>query len=141
MDTEMSEEDNRKPDSTSVAEDKDDFQEAISTLDSVDEENIDGSILSTPIDEDSSQKKKGRKEAAKRLLHPLVTFNGLSMNMQKRNNSEAFTPTSAVERSKKKSALSDNSLEVEENATFEDEYDENNSAAGGSPQPSTKLNL
>ncbi|KAG0735139.1 hypothetical protein G6F60_011748 [Rhizopus arrhizus] len=36
------------------------------------------------------------------------------MNIQKRNNSEAFTPTSAMERSKKKSALFDNSLEVEE---------------------------
>ncbi|KAG1605708.1 hypothetical protein G6F46_013539 [Rhizopus delemar] len=141
MDTEMSEEDNSKPDSTSVAEDKDDFQEAISILDSVDEENIDGSILSTPIDEDSSQKKTGRKEASKRLLHPLVTFNDLSMNMQKRNNSDTFTPTSAVERSKKKSVLSDDSLEVEENATFEDEYDENTSEAGGSSQPSTKLNL
>ncbi|KAG1139492.1 hypothetical protein G6F38_009792 [Rhizopus arrhizus] len=93
MDTEMPE-DNSKPDSTSVAEDKDDFQEAISTLDSVDEEKID-----------------------------------------------AFTPTSAVERSKKKSALFDDSLEVEENATFEDEYDENNSVPGGSSQPSTKLNL
>ncbi|KAG1397275.1 hypothetical protein G6F60_009112 [Rhizopus arrhizus] len=107
----MSEEDNSKPDSTSVAEDKDDFQEAISTLDSV--------------DEDSSQKK----------------TDSLSMNIQKRNNSEAFTPTSAVERSKKKSALFDDSLEVEENATFEDEYDENNSVPGGSSQPSTKLNL
>ncbi|KAG1446034.1 hypothetical protein G6F55_011713 [Rhizopus delemar] len=64
MDTEMSE-DNSKPDSASVAEDKDDFQKAISTLDSVDEEKIDGSTLSTPIDEDSSQKKTGRKEAAK----------------------------------------------------------------------------
>ncbi|KAG0731955.1 hypothetical protein G6F62_014847 [Rhizopus arrhizus] len=121
----MSEEDNSKPDSTSVAEDKDDFQEAISTLDSVDEEKIDGSNLSVQIDEDSSQKK----------------TDSLSMNIQKRNNSEAFTPTSAVERSKKKSALFDNSLEVEENATFEDEYDENNSVPGGSSQPSTKLNL
>jgi hypothetical protein len=46
-----------------------------------------------------------------------------------------------VERSKKKSALFDDSLEVEENATFEDEYDENNSVPGGSSQPSTKLNL
>ncbi|KAG1436384.1 hypothetical protein G6F46_015308 [Rhizopus delemar] len=90
MDTEMSEEDNSKPDSTSVAEDKDDFLEAISTLDSVDEENIDNSTLSTPIDEDLNQRKTGRKEAAKRFLHPLVTFNSLSMNMQKRNNSEAF---------------------------------------------------
>ncbi|KAG0772989.1 hypothetical protein G6F21_014402 [Rhizopus arrhizus] len=54
MDTEMSEEDNSKPDSTSVAEDKDDFQEAISTLDSVDEENIDGSDLPIQIDEDST---------------------------------------------------------------------------------------
>ncbi|KAG1028278.1 hypothetical protein G6F25_012439 [Rhizopus arrhizus] len=54
MDTEMPEEDNSKTDSTSVAEDKDDFQEVISTLDSVDEENIDGSTLSTPIDEDST---------------------------------------------------------------------------------------
>ncbi|KAG0806386.1 hypothetical protein G6F20_011165 [Rhizopus arrhizus] len=79
MDTEMSEEDNSKPDSTSVAEDKDDFQEAISTLDSVDEEKIDGSNLSVQIDEDSSQKK----------------TDSLSMNIQKRNNSEAFTPTSA----------------------------------------------
>ncbi|KAG1282512.1 hypothetical protein G6F65_004952 [Rhizopus arrhizus] len=130
MDTEMSEEDNSKPDSTSVAEDKDDFQEAISTLDSVDEEKIDGSNLPVQIDEDSSQKKTGRKEATKRLLYPLVTFNSLSMNIQKRNNSEAFTPTSAMERSKKKSALFDNSLEVEENATFEDEYDENNSVPG-----------
>ncbi|KAG1001655.1 hypothetical protein G6F27_012671 [Rhizopus arrhizus] len=129
MDTEMSE-DNSKPDSTSVAEDKDDFQEAISTLDSVDEEKIDGSNLPVQIDEDSSQKKTGRKEATKRLLYPLVTFNSLSMNIQKRNNSEAFTPTSAMERSKKKSALFDNSLEVEENATFEDEYDENNSVPG-----------
>ncbi|KAG1049707.1 hypothetical protein G6F43_007976 [Rhizopus delemar] len=86
MDTEMSEEDNSKPDSASVAEDKDDFQEAISTLDSVDEEKIDGSTLSIPINEDSSQKKTGRKEAAKRLLHPLATFNSLSMNMQKCNN-------------------------------------------------------
>ncbi|KAG1017296.1 hypothetical protein G6F25_013938 [Rhizopus arrhizus] len=83
MDTEMSEEDNSKPDSTSVAEDKDDFQEAISTLDSVDEENIDGSNLPIQIDEDASQKKTGRKEATKRLLHPLVTFNSLSMNIQK----------------------------------------------------------
>ncbi|KAG0937133.1 hypothetical protein G6F57_009593 [Rhizopus arrhizus] len=141
MDTEMSEEDNSKPDSTSVAEDKDDFQEAISTLDSVDEENIDGSDLPIQIDEDSSQKKTGKKEATKRLLHPLVTFNSLSMNIQKRNNSEAFTPNSAVERSKKKSALFDDSLEVEENATSEDEYDENNSVPGGSSQPSTKLNL
>ncbi|KAG1147274.1 hypothetical protein G6F37_007851 [Rhizopus arrhizus] len=141
MDTEMPEEDNSKPDSTSVAEDKDDFQEAISTLDSVDEEKIDGSNLPIQIDEDSSQKKTGRKEATKRLLYPLVTFNSLYMNIQKRNNSEAFTPTSAVERSKKKSALFDDSLEVEENATFEDEYDENNSVPGGSSQPSTKLNL
>ncbi|KAG0854637.1 hypothetical protein G6F17_006177 [Rhizopus arrhizus] len=78
MDTEMSEEDNSKPDSTSVAEDKDDFQEVISTLDSADEENIDGSNLPIQIDEDSSQKKTGRKEATKRLLHPLVTFNSLS---------------------------------------------------------------
>ncbi|KAG1079737.1 hypothetical protein G6F40_016178 [Rhizopus arrhizus] len=54
MDTEMSEEDNSKPDSTSVAEDKDDFQEAISTLDSVDEEKIDGSNLPIQIDEDST---------------------------------------------------------------------------------------
>jgi hypothetical protein len=46
-----------------------------------------------------------------------------------------------VERSKKKSALFDDSLEVEENATFEDEYDENNSVPGGPSQPSTKLNL
>jgi hypothetical protein len=106
MDTEMPEEDNSKPDSTSVAEDKDDFQEAISTLDSVDEEKIDGSNLPIQIDEDSSQKKTSRKEATKRLLYPLVTFNSLSMNIQKRNSSEAFTPTSAVERSKKKSALS-----------------------------------
>ncbi|KAG1123270.1 hypothetical protein G6F42_010706 [Rhizopus arrhizus] len=141
MDTEMSEEDNSKPDSTSVAEDKDDFQEAISTLDSVDEEKIDGSNLPVQIDEDSSQKKTGRKEATKRLLHSFVTFNSLSMNIQKRNNSEAFIPTSAVERSKKKSAFFDDSLEVEENATFEDEYDENNSVPGGSSQPSTKLNL
>ncbi|KAG0731947.1 hypothetical protein G6F35_018181 [Rhizopus arrhizus] len=64
-----------------------------------------------------------------------------SMNIQKRNNSEAFIPISAVERSKKKSALFDDSLEVEENAAFEDEYDENNSVPGGSSQPSTKLNL
>ncbi|KAG0898046.1 hypothetical protein G6F34_005947 [Rhizopus arrhizus] len=54
MDTEMPEEDNSKPDSTSVAEDKDDFQEAISTLDSVDEEKIDGSNLPIQIDEDST---------------------------------------------------------------------------------------
>ncbi|EIE80790.1 hypothetical protein G6F46_008397 [Rhizopus delemar] len=140
MDTEMSE-DNSKPGGTYVVEDKDEPQEAISTLDSVDEENIGGSTLPTPIDEDSSQKKTGRKEAAKRLLHPLVTSNSLSMNMQKCNNSEAFTPTSAAERSKKKSAFPDNSLEVEEDASFEDEYDESNSAAGGSSQPSTKLNL
>ncbi|KAG1562457.1 hypothetical protein G6F46_010503 [Rhizopus delemar] len=118
MDTGMSEEDNN----------------------SVDEEKIDDSTLSIPIDEDSSQKKAGRKEAANRLLHPLVTFNSPSMNMQKHNNPEAFTPTSAVERSKKKSAFSDNSLEVEEIAIFEGEYEENNSAAGGSSQPSTKLN-
>ncbi|KAG1135569.1 hypothetical protein G6F38_012698 [Rhizopus arrhizus] len=118
MDTEMPEEDNSKPNSTSVAEDKDDFQEAIYTLDSVDEEKIDGSNLPIQIDEDST-----------------------SMNIQKRNNLEAFTPTSAVERSKKKSVLFDDSLEVEENATFEDEYDENNYVSGGSSQPSTKLNL
>ncbi|KAG0933078.1 hypothetical protein G6F57_010348 [Rhizopus arrhizus] len=141
MGTEMPEEDNSKPDSTSVAEDKDDFQEAISTLDSVDEEKIDGSNLPIQIDEDSSQKKTGRKEVTKRLLYPLVTFNSLSMNIHKRNNLEAFTPTSAVERSKKKSALFDDSLEVEENATFEGEYDENNSVPGGSSQPSTRLNL
>ncbi|KAG1132496.1 hypothetical protein G6F37_012652 [Rhizopus arrhizus] len=83
MDTEMPEEDNSKPDSTSVAEDKDDFQEAISTLDSVDEGKIDGSNLPIQIDEDSSQKKTGRKEATKRLLYPLVTFNSLSMNIHK----------------------------------------------------------
>ncbi|KAG0776802.1 hypothetical protein G6F57_000750 [Rhizopus arrhizus] len=141
MDTEMPEEDNSKPDSTSVAKDKDDFQEVISTLDSVDEEKIDGSNLPIQINKDSSQKKTGRKETTKRLLYPLVTFNSLSMNIRKRNNSEAFTPTSAIERFKKKSALFDDSLEVEENATFEDEYDENNSVPGGSSQPSTKLNL
>ncbi|KAG0782731.1 hypothetical protein G6F21_010949 [Rhizopus arrhizus] len=115
MDTEMSEEDNSKPDSTSVAEDKDDFQEAISTLDSVDEENIVDSNLPIQIDEDSGQKKTGRKEATKRLLYPLVIFNSLY----------EYTET----------------LEVEENAAFEDEYDENNSVPGGSSQPSTKLNL
>ncbi|KAG1310647.1 hypothetical protein G6F64_004409 [Rhizopus arrhizus] len=49
MDTEMPEEDNSKPDSTSVAEDKDDFQEAISTSDSVDKEKIDGSNLPIQI--------------------------------------------------------------------------------------------
>ncbi|EIE82085.1 hypothetical protein G6F46_007349 [Rhizopus delemar] len=141
MDTEMSEEDKSKPDSASVAEDKDDFQETISTLDSVDEEKIDGSNLSIQIDKGSSQKKTGRKEATKRLLHPLGTFNRLFMNMQKRNNLEAFKPTSAVERSKKKSAFSETSLEIEENATFEDECDENNSEAGESSQPSTKPNL
>ncbi|KAG0799613.1 hypothetical protein G6F29_014407 [Rhizopus arrhizus] len=54
MDTEMPEEDNSKPDSASAAEDKDDFQEAISTLDSVDEEKIDGSNLPIQIDEDST---------------------------------------------------------------------------------------
>ncbi|KAG0783428.1 hypothetical protein G6F57_009438 [Rhizopus arrhizus] len=110
MDTRTSAEDNSKPDSTSVTEEKDEFQEAISTLDSVDEENIDCSNLFTQSNEDSSQKKAGRKEATKRLLHPLVTFNSLSMNIQKCNNSETFTPTSVVERAKKKSALFDDSL-------------------------------
>ncbi|KAG1255120.1 hypothetical protein G6F68_010528 [Rhizopus microsporus] len=107
MDTRTSAEDNSKPDSTSVTEEKDEFQEAISTLGSVDKENIDRSDLPTQSNEDSSQKKSSRKEAIKRLLHPLVTFNSLSMNIQKRNNSEAFTPTSVVERAKKKSAFFD----------------------------------
>ncbi|KAG1137599.1 hypothetical protein G6F37_011106 [Rhizopus arrhizus] len=107
MDTRTSAEDNSKPDSASVTEEKDEFQEAISTLGSVDKENIDRSDLPTQSNEDSSQKKSSRKEAIKRLLHPLVTFNSLSMNIQKRNNSEAFTPTSVVERAKKKSAFFD----------------------------------
>ena len=128
----MSAEDNSKPDSTSVTEDKDEFQEAISTLDSVDEENIDCSNLPTQSDENSSQKKTGRKEATKRLLHPLVAFSSLSMNIHKRNNSELFTPTSAVKRSKGKSALFDDTLEVEEDVAFEDEYDENSSVPRGS---------
>ncbi|KAG1451922.1 hypothetical protein G6F46_011392 [Rhizopus delemar] len=114
MDTEMSAEDNS----------------------SVDEENIDRSNLSTQNNEDSSHKKPDRKEVTKRLLHPLVTFNSLSMNIRKRNNSEAFTPTSAAERAKKKSALFDDSLEVEDVA-FEDEYDRNNFVPEGSSQPST----
>jgi hypothetical protein len=128
----MSAEDNSKPNSTSVTEDKDEFQEAISTLDSVDEENIDCSNLPTQSDENPSQKKTGRKEATKRLLHPLVTFSSLSMNIQKRNNSESFTPTSAVKRSKGKSALFDDTLEVEEDVAFEDEYDEKSSVPRGS---------
>ncbi|KAG0779740.1 hypothetical protein G6F16_012613 [Rhizopus arrhizus] len=107
MDTRTLAEDNSKPDSASVTEEKDEFQEAISTLGSVDKENIDRSDLPTQSNEDSSQKKSSRKEAIKRLLHPLVTFNSLSMNIQKRNNSEAFTPTSVVERAKKKSAFFD----------------------------------
>ncbi|KAG1151941.1 hypothetical protein G6F37_002763 [Rhizopus arrhizus] len=128
----MSAEDNSKSDSTSVTEDKDEFQKAISTLDSVDEENIDCSKLPTQSDENSSQKKTGRKEGTKRLLHPFVTFSSLSMNIQKRNNSESFTPTSAVKRSKGKSALFDDTLEVEEDVAFEDEYDENSSVPRGS---------
>ncbi|KAG1040676.1 hypothetical protein G6F43_012242 [Rhizopus delemar] len=131
LDVEMSEERGNKSDNTAVADDKEEFQEAISTFGSVDEESIDGSDLITQNKKDLSQKKIERKETTRRLLHPLVTANNLSMNMQKRNNSEAFTPTSAVERSKKKSALFDDSLEEEENATFEDEYDENNSVPGG----------
>ncbi|KAG1137982.1 hypothetical protein G6F37_010874 [Rhizopus arrhizus] len=102
MDTGTSAGDNSKPDSTSVTEEKDEFQEAISTLGSVDEENIDRRNLFTQSNEDSSQKKPGRKVATKRLLYPLVTFNSLSMDIQKRNNTEAFTPISAVERAKKK---------------------------------------
>ncbi|KAG0742079.1 hypothetical protein G6F57_010278 [Rhizopus arrhizus] len=128
----MPAEDNSKPDSTSVTEDKDEFQEAISTLDSVDEENIDCSNLPTQSDENSSQKKTGRKEATKRLLRPLVTFSSLFMNIQKRNNSEPFTPTSAVKRSKGKLALFDDTLEVEEDVAFEDKYDKNSSVPRGS---------
>ncbi|KAG1046933.1 hypothetical protein G6F43_010599 [Rhizopus delemar] len=103
---------------------------------SVDEENIDRSNLSTQNNEDSSHKIPDRKEATKRLQHPLVTFNSLSMNIRKRNSSETFTPTSAMERAKKKSALFDDSLEVEEDVAFEDEYDRNNFVPGGSSQPS-----
>jgi hypothetical protein len=62
MDTGTSAEDNSKPDSTSVTEEKDEFQEAISTLGSVDEENIDRSNLFTQSNEDSSQKKPAEKK-------------------------------------------------------------------------------
>ncbi|KAG1050154.1 hypothetical protein G6F43_007556 [Rhizopus delemar] len=81
MDMEILAKDKSKLDSTSVTKDKNEFQEAISTLDSVDDEDIDRSNLPTQTDGDSSQKKTGRKEATKRLLHPFVTFNSFSMNI------------------------------------------------------------
>ncbi|EIE85863.1 hypothetical protein G6F46_008745 [Rhizopus delemar] len=66
MNTEISEEYNSKSDGTPIAKDYDEFQEVVSTLDSVDKENIDSSKLPTQIDEDSNQKKMNRKEAIKK---------------------------------------------------------------------------
>lgn len=63
------------------------------------------------------------------------------MNVQKCNNSKAFTLTSAVERAKKISSFFDDSLEVRKNVASEDKYDESNSVRGRLSLPSTGLNL